>query len=279
MLAELALLASLAGPALGPPSSQDGALAPAPTPLERSAEEFLRRNREEMFDFTIRRMEYVIFHQDISAESVDWLSDVLGQNEILDVQSLGGDARASFEMARMARERRARVRVTGECSSGCAIVWITARERLINGFTAITFHGSPISSLAWFRDHPDSITADELEFAEEQAGRMTSLLEEAGISPWLFLCAARLQNATHTYTPNRSTNPGTPITTTAEYRLVWFPRSILEHAGVRGLERYDEPNARQRLEIETEHGTRSRPKEIYWAKDGDCDQERMAAAS
>ena len=229
-------------------------------------------------DFTIRRMDFVLFHQEIDPENVSRLSHILGEGEILDVQSPGGDIWATIDMARLVRERRARVRTTAECSSGCAIVWVTARERMVDGFTAITFHGNPISSLAWMRANPGTMRDEEIRFAESSAAALTAVLDEARIQPWLFLWANRLQNQVHTVRPDLTLPTSERFTSTEDYHLVWFPRSILEAAGVRHLDSYDEPNARQRQAIETEQGTRRVPKRIYWAKDGDCDIDREASA-
>lgn len=63
---------------------------------------------------------------------------------------------------------------------------------------------------------------------------------------------------------------------TGLYSAVWFPRSILEAAGVRQLERYDPPNERQRLEVEQTYGPYHGRLRTYWAQDGDCDVERNA---
>lgn len=226
-------------------------------------------------DITIRPIDYVIFHQVIDDDSVDRVAPLLKPGVILDMQSMGGDFRASLRFARLVRAERARVRVSGECSSGCAVVWATAGDRIADGFSAVTFHGNPISSWDWIQQHRSHFSADELAYAEGEATAFRELLAEAGIEPWLFQCANRLQNQRHTFIENPTT--ADRIDTVEDYQVVWFPRSILEAAGVRVLDRYDRPNERQREAIETEYGSHTYRRKIYWAQDGDCDPDRVAA--
>ncbi len=238
-------------------------------------------------DATIRRVDYVMFHQAIDEANVDRVARLLQPGDILDLQSPGGDVRASLRFARLVRSRGARVRVTGECSSGCALVWVTAPDRLVDGFAAVTFHGNPIGSWDWISAHRDRFRAADLAWAEGEAAAFRDLLVEAGIQPWLFQCAQRLQNQRHRFIdgpglPYRLENPRATdrIATEEDYEMVWFPRSILELAGVSGpLDRYDRPNARQREAIETRFGTVRYHRKIYWAQDGDCDADRLAATT
>lgn len=232
-------------------------------------------------DATIRQVDYVMFHQEIDEENVDRVARLLKPGVILDLQSPGGDFRASLRFARLVRSERARVRVTGECASGCAIVWVTAPDRWVDGFTAVTFHGNPISSWDWFLAHRDRFSDADLTWAEGEASAFRTLLADAGIQPWLFQCANRLQNQRHAFIdgpglPYQLENPrlSDRIATEEDYEMVWFPRSILEAAGVRGLDRYDPPNARQREAIETLSGTIEHRRKIYWAEDADCDPDR-----
>ena len=227
-----------------------------------------------ILDMTIRRYEVVMFHQDIEPGSVDRLEVLLKDQDILDLQSAGGDVAASIRMSDLVRDRRARLTITGECASGCALVWVTARDRIVQGFSAVTFHGNPISSLEWMNANPDAVTAEELSLANAAASSLTRLLDEAGVAPWLFRCANRLQNQTHTILSNDLSLPhGSRVRTSEEYQVVWFPREILESAGVTQLDRYDRPNDRQMRAIETRFGTEATPRKIYWAQDGDCDEE------
>lgn len=237
-------------------------------------------------DATIRQVDYVMFHQEIDEENVDRVARLLKPGVILDLQSPGGDFRASLRFARLVRSERARLRVTGECASGCAIVWVAAPERWVDGFTAVTFHGNPISSWDWISAHRARFSAADLAWAEGEASAFRDLLAEAGIQPWLFQCANRLQNQRHSFIdgaelPYRLDQPriSDRIATEEDYEMVWFPRSVLEAAGVRGLERYDPPNARQREAIETHFGTIGYRRKIYWASDGDCEPDRNNATA
>lgn len=226
-------------------------------------------------DMTIRRYDVVMFHQDIEPENVDRLAELLKDQDILNLQSAGGDFTAGVRMSDLVRDRRARVTTTGECASGCAIVWVTARERIVDGFSAVTFHGNPISSADWINAHPDVATPEETSLANAAAATMTRLLDEAGVAPWLFRCANRLQNQTHTVLSNDLSLPHrSRIRTSEDYQVVWFPREVLEAAGVTQLDRYDRPNERQMRAIETRFGTEATPRKIYWAEDGDCDPDR-----
>ncbi len=228
-----------------------------------------------ILDVTIRRYDVVMFHQDIEPESVGRLEGLLEDQDILDLQSAGGDFTASVRMSELVRNRRARVTTTGECASGCAIVWVTAKDRIVDGFSAVTFHGNPISAVEWINAHPEAVTSDEISAANVAAATMTRLLDEAGVAPWLFRCASRLQNQTHTIVSNDLSLPhGNRIRTSEEYQAVWFPREVLEAAGVTRLDRYDRPNERQMRAIETRFGTGTTPRKIYWAQDDDCDSER-----
>lgn len=191
-----------------------------------------------LLEATVRRMDFVLFHQGINDASVTRLETLLTEREqILDLQSQGGSPDAAARMAAKVRSHQARARVTGECRSECAVVWAAARYRISDGFQAVTFEGEP------------------------PGGPMTAVLGSAGIAPWLLTCAARLQ---------RPTDGGEP------WEAVWFPASVLQAAGVGQLDRYDRPNARQASMIETVGGERGVPRRIYWAQDGDCDPERSS---
>lgn len=227
-------------------------------------------------DATIRPVDYVMFHQEIDDENVDRVARLLKPGVILDLQSIGGDMRASLRMARLVRSQGVRVRISGECASGCAVVWATARDRLADGFSAATFHGNPISGWNWISAHRDQFSAEEVAWAEAEHDAFRDFLTETGVQPWLFQCASRLQNPRHTILAYPQGYDR--VTTEVDYEMVWFPRAILEAAGVTGLDRYDPPNARQREAIETEFGTASRARRVYWAQDGDCDPDRQTAA-
>ena len=225
-------------------------------------------------DMTIRRYDVVMFHQDIEHENVDRLERLLKDQDILNLQSAGGDFTASARMSDLVRGRHARLTTTGECASGCAIVWVTARERIVDGFAAVTFHGNPISSAEWVAANPDAVTPEEASAVNAAASTMTRLLDEAGVASWLFRCANRLQNQTHTILSHELSLPRrSRIRTSEEYQVVWFPREVLESAGVTQLDRYDRPNERQMRAIETRFGTEATPRKVYWAQDGDCDLE------
>lgn len=224
----------------------------------------------------IQRYERVRFYYEIDEDSVDRLERILGPGDIIDLGGPGGDLKQSVRMADLVRDRRGRVRAWGHCTSGCSIVWVSARERLTDGFHAVTFHGSPIASLAWMRDHPDWVRPDELDLAVENAALMKRLLDEVGVQPWLFHCAYRLQNLSHELVGGLDIPAEQRVRTTGDYSAVWFPRSILEAAGVRQLERYDPPNERQRLEVEQTFGPYHGRLRTYWAQDADCDVERNA---
>lgn len=238
-----------------------------PTPESQDA--FIR-------DATIRPVDYVMFHQEIDDENVDRVARLLQRpGTILDMQSLGGDFRASLRFAEVVRSSGARVRVTGECASGCALVWVMAPDRLVDGFAAVTFHSNPISAWAWMDAHRSEFTEEEMAYGQGEAEALSSALVAAGIQPWLFQCANRLQNPRHTVVPDEPTLRR--VITTVDYHAVWFPRSVLEQAGVRGLDRYDAPNDRQREAIETRFGTASARRPIFWAGDGACAPEIEAA--
>ncbi|RYG25694.1 hypothetical protein EON82_06105 [bacterium] len=232
---------------------------------------------DQLLDLTVRRWEFVLFHQEINDRSVSRLETLLQGQDIVDVQSPGGDFRASVRMARLLRERYGRVRVTAECSSGCAIAWTTARERMVDGFAAVTFHGSPLSAVKWMRANPTLVRPEEFAEAQAAEAEMLELLDEAGVAPWLYLCADRLQNRRYETTGGLSVEPERRVTVQEDYEVVWFPRAVLEAAGVRNLDRYDRPNVRQMAAIETQFGTRAVPRSIYWAQDEDCDVERLGA--
>lgn len=234
---------------------------------------------DRLLDLTVRRWDFVLFHQDIHERSVSRLETLLQPHDIVDVQSPGGDFRASVRMARLIRERHGRVRVTAECSSGCAIAWTTARERMVDGFAAVTFHGSPLSAAKWMRANPTLVRPEELTEAEAAEVEMRGLLDEAGVAPWLYLCADRLQNRRYETTGGLSVPPDRRVIVREDYEVVWFPRAVLEAAGVRNLDRYDRPNPRQMAAIETQFGTRATPRSIYWAQDGDCDVERSGSGA
>ncbi len=228
-------------------------------------------------DATIRPVEYVMFHQWIDEENVDRVARLLKPGTILDLQSQGGEMRASLRFAELVRSQGIRVKTSGECASGCSLVWATARDRLADGFSAVTFHGNPISSWSWISEHRQHFSAEQVAWAEGEYTAFRDFLIESRLEPWLFLCASRLQNPRHTFVaPSPS---GDRISTQVDFDMVWFPRSILEAAGVSGLDRYDPPNARQREAIETEFGTAHRRKRVYWAEDGDCDPDRAEAES
>jgi hypothetical protein len=229
-------------------------------------------------DIFIKRVEEVRFRSVIDTDSVDRLERILGEDEILDLSSPGGSFLATVRMARIVRQRQARVTTLGECHSGCGIVWVTAVDRYVSGFHEVTFHGTPITALTWMRQHPTWVRPEEMADAERHAAIMTDLLDEAGVQPWLFHCAYRLQNLSHELIGTLDTPSSSRIRTSGGYGRVWFPRSILEAAGVGQLERYDAPNDRQRREVEERRIPFQGPVSIYWAKDGDCDPERIAAS-
>ena len=148
---------------------------------------------------------------------------------------------------------------------------------MVDGFAAVTFHGSPVSAAHWMRANPALVRPEELAEAETAEAEMVELLNEAGVAPWLYLCADRLQNRRYAATGGLSVAPGRRVAVQEDYEVVWFPRAVLEAAGVRNLERYDRPNVRQMAAIETQFDTRAVPRSIYWAEDGDCDLERFEA--
>lgn len=146
------------------------AQAPLSADLLRQAQELQARSDAAILEITVRRMEFILFHQTIHDASVTRLEGLLtGREQILDLQSQGGDLEAAIRMARKVREQRARVRVTGECRSECAVIWAAATERMGRDFEAVTFEG------------------------EAPGGPMGKILSSAGVSPWLLTCAARLQ--------------------------------------------------------------------------------------
>lgn len=227
-------------------------------------------------DATIRRMDFVLFHQTIDEENVDRVARLLGPEDILDLQSEGGEMRAGLRFAELVRERRVRVRVTGECLSGCALVWAVAHDRLDNGFVGVTFRDNPIGAWSYAVRNPRHFSPAELSWIEGEQLVFRAFVERVDLQPWLFECAHRLQNIR----PDPNPMPGQPrLPPAGEYSRVWFPASILTRAGVRGLDRYDAPNARQRQAIETQQGTRRVPLKVYWAQDGDCDPDIAAAAA
>lgn len=234
-------------------------------------------NQQSERDILVRREERVIFFLPIDGDSVSRLERVLGDGQILDMQSPGGSFLETVRMARLVRQRQARATTLGECHSGCGIVWVTAVDRYVSGFHEVTFHGTPITALAWMRQHPTWVRPEEMADAERHAAIMTDLLDEAGVQPWLFHCAYRLQNLSHELIGTLDTPSARRIRTSGGYGRVWFPRSILEAAGVGQLERYDAPNDRQKREVEERRIPFQGPVSIYWAKDGDCDPERIAA--
>jgi len=120
-------------------------------------------------------------------------------------------------------------------------------------------------------------TAAEHELAERNAAIMETMLTRYGIAPWLFHCAHRLQNVRHEMVGTLDDPPEQRLNSTSDYSHVWFPRAILEAAGVRRLEAYDPPNARQKAEFE--RPPYATPRRVYWASDTDCDIERAQAAA
>lgn len=131
------------------------ALQQAPAVQALPNDDFIR-------DAAIRPVDYVMFHQEIDEENVDRVARLLKPGAILDLQSPGGDMRASLRMARLVRSQRVRVRTTGECASGCALVWATAKDRLADGFSAVTFHGNPVSGWKWISAHREHFSPEEL---------------------------------------------------------------------------------------------------------------------
>ncbi|WP_420470333.1 hypothetical protein [Brevundimonas sp. FT23042] len=241
---------------------------PAPAP-SAADDDYVR-------DAFIRRLDYVIFHQPIDDENVERVARLLQPGDILDLQSQGGTVRASLRFGELVMDRVIRVRVTGECASGCSLVWAVARDRLDNGFVGATFHGTPISAWTWASENPEYFSAAELTLIENENAVFRDFLAKAGLQPWLFECAYRLQNIRQN--PVLNPAPGQPrFRPEGDYTRVWFPAGILTQAGVRGLDRYDPPNPRQRLSIETGNGTRPTPLPVYWASDGDCDPDIAAA--
>lgn len=227
-------------------------------------------------DINVKRVEYVRFHSVIDDASVDRLAGILKEDDIVDLQGPGGFFLPTVRMADLIHERRARVRVTGECGSGCAIVWMTAPGRIVRGFEPVTLHGSPVTGRAYIREHPHAFTLEEREFAERNGAIMETMLERHGVATWLFHCAYRLQNVRHEMVGTLDDPSDRRFNVTSDYSHVWFPRAILEAAGVRQLEAYDPPSARQKADFERPQFAPRR--RVYWAGDSDCDQERAQAA-
>lgn len=227
----------------------------------------------------VRAVERVEFASDITPEAALRYETIILPGQIVEIQSDGGDLGAALAMAEANARLRARLLVLGglgRCQAECALVWLAAPERLGPDFVPVFFDGGALPWTEAVAFRPQIATFEESEAIRFAAQGWDRALEARGIAPWLQACAWRLRNVRFDAFPEGWQTAGRPVRdrvrVTADFDAVWFPREVLEAAGVTGLAIFDPPNEMQRIR-HAPHGPEGAGR-ILWADVDACDVER-----
>jgi hypothetical protein len=230
----------------------------------------------------VRSVERVEFAADISEEAVVRYARVLLPGEIVEIQSRGGDIAAALAMAEVNARLGARLRVLGgpgQCRNECALVWLAADDRTGPDFVPLFFDGGVLPWTEALALQPDIATPQEQTSIAHAAGGWDRLFAERGIAPWLHACAWRLRNVQLAAYPPEWPLQDDPVRDRvrimADFDAVWFPKEVLQAAGVTGLDIFDPPSDAQRQRHSPLRGD-GRPGRILWAEADACDVERAA---
>jgi hypothetical protein len=247
----------------------------APTGAAHSQDDGLLR-------LNVRAVERVEFSSEISEEAVARYSRVLLPEEIVEIQSRGGDISAALAMAEVNGRLGARLRVLGglgQCRNECALVWLVAHDRLGPDFVPLFFDGGVLPWTEALAFQPDIATPQEQANIDRAAEEWDRLLAQRGVAPWLQTCAWRLRNVQFAAYPPEWPLQDDPVRDRvrimADFDAVWFPKEVLQAAGVTGLDIFDPPSDAQRQRHSPLRGD-GRPGRILWAEADACDVERAA---
>lgn len=235
-----------------------------------------------MLRVNVRSVEKVRFYSDISQEAVDRYAHIVLPEEIVEIQSRGGDLAAALTMADVSVRLGARFHVVGglgQCRDECALVWLAGSDRIGPDFVPVFFDGGALPWTEAVAFRPEIATEPERAEIAAAAEGWDRLLAARGIAPWLQTCAWRLRNVRFDAYPPEVPLHEAPVRErlriTADFDAVWFPKSVLEAAGVTGLATFDPPSEVQR-ERHSPLRPEGRPGRILWAEDTACDLERQA---